>query len=246
MPDKRKTSVPGLEKGLAILELLALEPRGLSLSDIAKALGNTVAGTQKPLKALLDLGYAYRNEQGGYFLSHRLFQLAHTYSPYAHFTELARPAMQRFAIETTESIHLSVKSQNRLLLIEQIQGRSIGRFTHQTGAEEDLSTTVSGRILLSNLSDAEVDMICERENIKPKQRKELTQLLSQIAKEEFHYSPSSVFHGVYDLGVPIKDRNSVTLAVITSSYIKNKVNPQNRETLLSELQKAKSEIESKL
>ena len=67
MSDNYKTTVPGLEKGLEILELLAEEPQALSLSEVAKRLDRTVAGTQKPLKALLDLGYVHRNEQGGYF-----------------------------------------------------------------------------------------------------------------------------------------------------------------------------------
>ena len=246
MADNPKTSVPALGKGLEILELLAQEPQALSLSDVARRLERSVAGTQKPLKALLDLGYAHRNEQGGYFLSHRLFQLAHTYSPYAHFTELARPAMQHFALETTESIHLSVKSQNRLLLIEQIQGRSIGRFTHQIGTEQDLTSTVSGRILLSNLSETAVTTICESEKVSLKKRQELDRHLAQIAKDDYHHSPSSVFHGVFDLGIPIKDRHGEALAVITCSYIKKKTDPQKREDLLSELRKTKSQIESNL
>lgn len=246
MTDNSKTTVPGLEKGLEILELLAQDPQELSLSEVAKRLGRTVAGTQKPLKALLDLGYVHRNDQGGYFLSHRLFQLAHLYSPYARFTEIARPAMQQFAIETTESIHLSIKSRNRLLVIEQIQGRAIGRFTHQISAEEDLANTVSGRVILSSLPAQEAETICKTEGVSSSKRQTLIRQLKQIARDGFHHSASAVFHGVFDLSVPLQDRHGQTLGTLSCSYIRKKTDPQKLKELLAKLQAAKHQIEINL
>ncbi len=246
MPDNYKTSVPALEKGLEIIELLATVPQSLSLSEVSRKLGRTVAETQKPLKALYELGYAHRNNQGGYFLGHRLFRLAHTYAPYARISEIARPAMQQFAIETTESIHISIRSQDRLLLIEQIQGRALGRFTHQVGSEEDLSTTVSGRIILANLPIDEVDAVFRKEQVGPQNRKRLISQLKRIAKDGYHFAPSSIYQAVFDLGIPIKDSHGATLAGLTTSYIKRKLNPQNKEDILSALEKAKRSIESNL
>ena len=154
--------------------------------------------------------------------------------------------MQRFAIETTESIHLSIKSRNRLLVIEQIQGRAIGRFTHQISAEEDLGNTASGRVILSALPVHEVDTIYENEGGNSQKRQALARQLKQIARDGFHHSASAVFHGVFDLSVPLHDRHGQTLGTLSCSYIRRKTDPQKREQLLATLQEAKHQIEINL
>jgi DNA-binding Lrp family transcriptional regulator len=95
---ENRYSVPALDKGLDIVELLAGRPEGLSLKQIADALGRTPTEIFRMLNHLLHRTYVRRFEPGGiYRLSLKLFELAHRFPPTARLLEVAVPAMRQLA-----------------------------------------------------------------------------------------------------------------------------------------------------
>jgi len=73
-------AAPALDKGLDILELLAGRPEGLSLKQIADALGRSSTEIFRMLNQLRERAYIHRFEPGGiYRLSLKMFELAHRF-----------------------------------------------------------------------------------------------------------------------------------------------------------------------
>ena len=70
-------AVPALDKGLDVLELLAREPGGLTLNEVARALGRTSSELFRMVTALARRGYIEQGDGDRYTLTLKLFELAH-------------------------------------------------------------------------------------------------------------------------------------------------------------------------
>src|SRR5579875_2127371 len=79
---QERYAVPALEKGLDILELLADEPAGLNLKQIAQRLERSSGELFRMLSCLQHRGYLHRGNGGdAYTLTTQLFELAHRHPP---------------------------------------------------------------------------------------------------------------------------------------------------------------------
>ncbi|MFN3236074.1 MAG: IclR family transcriptional regulator, partial [Pseudomonadales bacterium] len=119
---KRKNdyTAPALEKGLDILELLATEPEGLTLSHIASKLSRSVGQIFRMLAVLESRGYVQTGATSDvYQLTLKLFELSHMQTPIAQLTLAASPEMKHLARVTEQSCHLSIYSQGKVIIIAQ-------------------------------------------------------------------------------------------------------------------------------
>src|SRR4051812_7842627 len=115
-------SAPALEKGLDILEGLAHEPNGLTLTELAARLERTQAEIFRMVACLATRGYLLKDEASGrYRLSLKLHELAHTHSPMDLLVPQAREVMARVVEQLGESCHLSVISGSQLLVLAQAE-----------------------------------------------------------------------------------------------------------------------------
>src|SRR4051812_5336886 len=95
-----KYNIPALEKGLDVLELLSSGPRPLTQAQIARELSRSPNEMFRVLSALERRGYISRNvDSGAYTLTLRLFELAHTRSPFRNLVRVAEKPMQALASE---------------------------------------------------------------------------------------------------------------------------------------------------
>ena len=87
-------SVPALEKGLEILELLAQEPTGLSGTQIANRLSRSTGEIYRIIQYLEWRGYLERDRESDlYSLTMRMFRLSHEHPPLR--SHLARQPLLR-------------------------------------------------------------------------------------------------------------------------------------------------------
>ena len=110
-------SAPALEKGLDVLELLATEPHGLGLQEIAQRLARSPAELYRMLDVLVQRGFLTRLPDTTYALTLRLFELAHRHPPVDRLLDVAVPHMQALARRTGQSNHLSVHHDARLVVL---------------------------------------------------------------------------------------------------------------------------------
>ena len=118
-----KYSVPALEKGLDILELLADATQPLSQVQIAERLDRSVNEIFRMLTRLEGRGYLHRGDEGHYRLSAKLFALSHRHPPTAHLLDAALPLMRQLAHDVGQSCHLAtLHGQDILILVDLLQG----------------------------------------------------------------------------------------------------------------------------
>lgn len=227
----RQTRVPALDRGLDVLELMAKTPEPLTLTAIARRLERTVSEVQRTIARLGERGYLVRDAQNAYRLSSKLFRIASAYPPFRDLVARALVPMQEFADRTGESVHLCVLSEDQLVLIAQNEGRGFVRISLQLGALQDPAHTVSGRILLAGLTEAELDAFMDRSRLARTDRSDLVRRCERIKKQGYDYAPSHRFEGVHDLGVPIVMPDAQVVAALTTSWLP----PRGRKTSPLEL-----------
>ena len=113
-------NAPALDKGLDIIELLALSAEPLTQAQIASHLNKTVNEIYRMLNTLKQRGYLEFNEKTDqYYLSYKLLTLVSSFSPIKTLIEKALPAMREITTKTNHSIHLSIYTAGKLLVIAQ-------------------------------------------------------------------------------------------------------------------------------
>lgn len=154
-----------LERVLALLELLAGQPTGLPLSEIADGLNIPRSATHRLLTGLADHGYVRQHRGGGdYQLTAKIVSLAFRFLGGLGVTDLAQPILERLARESRELVRLSLIDGDRLTWVAKAQGETHGlRYDPEMGQEARLSCSASGIAWLSRLPEAEALALVHRQ-----------------------------------------------------------------------------------
>lgn len=225
--NKRKNdySAPALEKGLDILELLAHEPNGLTLSHIANKLSRSVGQIFRMLAVLEKRGYVKTADSSDtYHLSLKMFVLSHRQTPIGQLTQAAAAEMKRLAIATEQSCHLSIYSQGKIIIIAQENSPADRGLQVRLGAEADLIDSCSGHLWLAfSQPDQRRSMLSERANFQNKHQTpiNLEQQLDTIAEKGFERTASRQINGITDIGFPVFSYDGAISAALTIPFLQH-------------------------
>jgi DNA-binding IclR family transcriptional regulator len=201
-------SVPALEKGLNILELLAHASEPMTQSGIAKACRRSSSEIFRMLNLLEMRRYVVRDEAAGtYRLSLRLFQLAHSHSPIEQLIQAATGPMQALSRELGESCHLSMLEGDSITVIHAQESPANVRLSIQVGGTFSPLETVSGRLLLAfrpkNHLDAWLAQSEEFGRQSHNQQSVFRRKLGAIYADGYALSRDETVSGVVDAAVPV-------------------------------------------
>ena len=155
-------SVPALEKGLAVIELLARASEPLSLSQISERMANSASQLFRTMNCLVEGGYVIKDEvHGKYSLTLKLFELANRHSPLKHLLRVANLPLQELAHAIRESCHISIIQGGQLLVVGQAESPEKVQISVSVGTSFPLVSTVSGRLLLSAMDDGSLAALLE-------------------------------------------------------------------------------------
>jgi IclR family acetate operon transcriptional repressor len=193
------------DRALAILELLAHNPRGLPLTEVADRLAVPRSATHRVLADLKDSGHVRQLREGGdYVLTAKIVSIALAYLEGNGITDIAQPILDELAAESGELVRLAVIDGERLTWVAKAQGARHGlRYDPDAGLEVYLAATANGYAWLSCLSDdAALELVAKqgfkREGFGPTAPRTLTELMVHVhrARERGY----GVVHEGYEVG----------------------------------------------
>jgi DNA-binding IclR family transcriptional regulator len=149
-------SVQSVDRALTILELLAREGEA-GVTEIAADLG-VHKSTAFRLLATLE---AHRlveqdGDRGRYRLGVGNLRLAGATTARLDLVTEARPVCRQLAADTGETVNITVRSETSALYLDQVAGSSAVQSHNWVGQHIPLHATSNGKVLLSELSDAEL------------------------------------------------------------------------------------------
>lgn len=252
MPDtsdkKRQYSAPALSKGLDILELLANEAEGLSLSEISEKLGRSTSEIFRMLHVLEDRKYiSTLPASDRYSLTLKMFELSFRQPRLKRLTGAAVPAMQELTSEILQACHLVVYYAGRGIVIAQQESPAVSGFSVRLGSEVPLVNTCSGNLLLSHATNekrAEMLSHQPREFKRSATKKELNDVRERVLAQGFEHVASSLTRGVEDIGFPIFDYTGAMVAALVVPFLAHLDTPDELtpETAVPYLRKAAQRI----
>jgi len=219
----RGYSAPALEKGLAIIELLAETPEPLSTRQIAERLGRSKSEIFRMVYVLVERGYLKRDlSTDELMLSNRLFELGMRTPRSRQLAELAVPAMERLSEQTGCSSHLVVVNRGETVVIATVAGGADISFTLRLGYRRPALDATSGRIIMAFQEPAQQERLIAESlaaagsNSTPDS---LIPDLNAIRQAGHLIAESHDVVGVTDIGAPVLDRTGRAVAGIVIPYL---------------------------
>ena len=241
---KSSYSAPALDKGLDIIELLSKSNLGLTQAKIASKLNKSVNEIYRMLNTLRDRNYLeFDSSTDQYRLSFKLLNLAASFNPTKTLLDKATPIMKEITAKTSQSVHLSIYTAGKLLVIAQIDSGSSYNYHVAVGSTFDLLETSSGRVILTFQSDAERARrlkrrkvflgIDNRASISKSQLKDLEkkynkQIIHKIKKDRCEIVKSLQIVGITNISYPIFDNSGYAIASVTVPFL-NRLHEKNSD-----------------
>src|ERR1700722_808541 len=218
----QKYRAPALEKGLAVLELLAGARGPMSLNDISRHLKRSVSELFRMIQVLEFRGYLEIASTGeGYVLSNKLFTLGMTRAPTRNLHDAALPVMHQLADRIGQSCHLGVASADQMVIVARVEAPGDLGFSVRIGYRRALVDSTSGLVLYAFQSDLVRSEWKKRLSASVKRREWVTFERRGHAARKAGYvtAESHAVGGVIDLSAPVRQSGSVA-AALTVPYVK--------------------------
>lgn len=241
--ESNKYQVPAIERGMAVLEMLASATEPLSLTDIAKGLNVTSGTLFRVLTTFEALGYVNKDENSGnYSLSLKLYKLAHTHPPVVNLLDAATRPMEALTHQVNESCHLSVLRYGKIVVLkETLNPPGQIRLSVSVGSEHPAVKTSSGRLLLAFLEDDILEITLERsaeyQSMSKKERKALHTKLADIRETGISTSENENHIGIRDAAVLVGNPQVGLTAALAITWLTVVSEPNHKQDIIHALKK---------
>ncbi|TKG94990.1 IclR family transcriptional regulator [Puteibacter caeruleilacunae] len=213
--------VPNLERGLEIMELLADNPKGLSIQDIKNELGLSQTSVFRITQSLLQKGYLARDEESKYFyLTRKLLTIGFRAINEHDLLEIALPWMRKLRDEVKETVFLGIIGDTDGIFIEQALGTYPFKFMLTPGNRFPFHCSAPGKAMLAFLPEKEkVELVSKltlkkfNENTITTKRK-FQEELKMVKEQGYALDREEQLKGVVCVGAPVFDYQGFPKAAI--------------------------------
>jgi DNA-binding IclR family transcriptional regulator len=211
---------PALQRGLAVLELLAAARRGLTLSEIGRRLGLAKSTVHGLLATLRGSGYVTCSEVGGRcFITSKLVDLGNVALRALRLREQTAPLLRALQTASQLAVHLAIWEQGEVVLLEKLGGPGAPRIATWIGKRMDAHCTGCGKAILAHLPEPDLERHI-REHGLPKHNeytisspKKLKKILEAVRQAGYAVDDEEDELGFRCVGAPIFDESGVVAAV---------------------------------
>lgn len=241
--------VGSLERGLAVMEILAANPAGLTLTETAEKADLTRAGARRFLLTLVATGYATQTGRR-FVLSSRLLTVARSWLGGTSLWTFAEPYMRAVTTELKESCSAAVLAGEDVVYVARVPGEHIIMVQLQVGTKLPAYCTSMGRMLMAGLPPADRRALLARATIRANTPRTLTdrdaidKAIERAGIDAYALVDEELEPGLRSIAVPIRDRTGAIVAAINVSTQSARSGVREmREKFLPPLREAAARIE---
>jgi len=232
--------VKSADRTLDILELLAGEPRGLTISEISGRLKFAGSSTHGLVRTLESRGYLTQDGGKRFQLGARLIQLGLNAGDRLELRSAARQTLERLVAATHDTALLAVPAYGELFYVDKVlsDARDV-RTDPRVTSRVPLHCSSLGKALLAALDDATVIQFLESvgmEKVTPFTIADSSQLLKDLAATRsrgYSLDHQGAVVGVFCVGAPIRDHAGRSIAAVSLSTIKDFFKPDEMGPLVA-------------
>lgn len=242
--------VPGLVRGLALLQVFDNQNKDLSMAEIAEHMGISRSSVFRLVYTLENGGFLRRiGNSNRYRLGSRVLDLGFRFLSGLDLLEPARPIMEKLRDDTHMTAHLIIRDGTEIVYVDRYQAPGPFSSTVSVGTRFPAYATTPGQVQLIDLSEAEIRTLFSGTEMKAFTERTPTtieQLLERI--ETIRYEPAVVSWGRFDSRIaactaPVIGRDGKVIAAVSVS---SPISSVQRETLENNVRTAIIEAASEL
>ena len=217
--------IPSVEKALKVLEFLAAQRGGGTITELSRQFKIPISTMNNLLLTLTKCGYLRRDAKGNFRTTLKLLDLAGTVMRNNDLRDIAREDLERLAEETGLAAILSIRDGDRMVCIEKEEGASQIRVASNVGMHFHLHSTATGKAVLANLPEEEVASIAERTGLPAVTTNTLTSLralrqeLRRIRETGYALDNEENSRGIRGIGAPVYDHSGHVIGAISTGGV---------------------------
>lgn len=166
MPALKTPSVPALERGLAVLELVAKSRSGLTFSQLARSLDFPASSIHCLLLTLERHGYLHRSETTGrYLCGMKLVRIANVALSGITLRDKAAPLLSDLSRRTGLTAHLAIREGTDAMLIAKASSVGGQHVATWIGKRIDVHCTSMGKCLIAYLPESEIEDVTRQHGL---------------------------------------------------------------------------------
>jgi IclR family pca regulon transcriptional regulator len=244
--------VRSIERGLAVIAALGHPGGGLTVAEVARAIGVTRASARRTLLTLEQLGYL-RCDGRLFRLTPRVLDLGHGYRSGLALPDVARPHLQQLMEATDEFCSVSVLDGDETLCVARVAPARIMNVAMPVGTRLPAYATCVGRVLLAGLEPHELDGYLERVELRPltpatrATPPALREELARVRRQRYALVDQELERGLRSAAAPIRDITGRVIAAANVGALAGRITVATlRRTLVPPLRETAEAIERDL
>jgi IclR family transcriptional regulator, KDG regulon repressor len=248
-----KELVQSIERAISVIETLSDYPDGLGVTEIAKLNGLYKSSVHRILTTLVFHNYAEQVPASEkYYLSYKIFELAHKLLSNNHLVKIAAPWMNKLQTETKESVSLVLidHSQNKLIVCDERLSRQAVSTRSEIGRSLPLSNDASTSVYLAGLTNEELHEVLKSSVNKLKSDKgsfrEIKGRLHYVREAGYAINWGEDDNDVTSVAAPIYDREGTIIAILRLVVPTFRINEDETEKYTRITRECAAEISKRL
>jgi IclR family acetate operon transcriptional repressor len=162
----RTGQVQSLTRALSILNEIAANPPGLSLTAIAKTLALAPSTTHRLLTTLQEERYVqYDRDSSRWQIAMQAFVTGNGFLVSRDLATVARPYMRRLMELSGETVNLAIADGDKVIYLAQVESREMMRVFSKPGNSVPMHCSGVGKAILMAMSDQDVTRILENQKL---------------------------------------------------------------------------------
>jgi len=241
-----------ISKAIQILSALRASGDGASARELAPTTGFARSTVQRILLTLAASGMVIQDPATQrYRIGPQALVIGLGYNGGNVLVNEARPYMFALRDESHETVGLSVAVGNARVFLEEVQSNAQIRFASEMGRLYPLWSGANGRVLMSGLTDAEIDRVLAdhehdatlHESLTPD---EIRARISEMREQDFAMASNETIADVSSVAVGVHDGSGQTVAALSVSGPADRFTSTRMDEVVPALQEAASAISARL
>jgi IclR family pca regulon transcriptional regulator len=227
--------VQSLDRGLRVIRAFSDRNDRLSMADVARATNQSRAATRRFLLTLETLGYLGVDDKR-YYLRPRVLELGYAYLSSSTTVEITQHYLEELSKELRESCSACAYDRGEIVYVARAAADRIMTVNIGVGRRLPAFATSTGRVLLSGLSETELDDFFEtypRPALTSKtitDEKELRAIIARAAEQGWTSNDEEFESGVRSVAAPVYDASGSMWAAVNISVPASRASIKELET----------------
>jgi DNA-binding IclR family transcriptional regulator len=222
--DVKVKTVQAVDRTLAILDALGKVGTPMTLTALSAELRLNISTVHRLLSTLIVWGFVEQErETGKYKLGIKAFEIGNAVFKNLDLFKVAKPILKELVEKFNETVNLAVLDGREVVYINQVESKNMIKMLAKPGSRGPAYCTGSGKVLLSKLSNKEIDRIFAKYNFARFTENtvgsidELKTVLEEVRQRGYAIDREEIEVGVRCAAVPVYNLNGSLIAALSLS-----------------------------